>query len=149
MRERGEINIAIANYLDNYFRGYACLIRNDNKQVKHLDEIKHIIIGRWYYGLYLIAKDKLKVSAKADIKHKGYTCKKGKKKIKKTIYGIWELIDKKAKIKGINSYDFEKNGIDLFQLRNKYEYRGTNVTDTNFNLAKKIYEDMYNELQKL
>lgn len=52
------------------------------------------------------------------------------------VYG--NFIDKKAKIKGINSYDFEKNGIDLFQLRNKYEYRGTNVTDTNFNLAKNI-----------
>lgn len=141
MKERGEINIAIANHLDSYFRGYTCLIRNDNKQVKHLDEIKHIIIGRWYYGLYLIAKDKLK---KQYVSHIGHFSNK-KKKI---IYGIWERIDKKAKIKGIN-YDFEKNGADLFKLRNKYEYYGINVIDNDFNTAKKIYEDMYNELQKL
>lgn len=141
MRERGEINIAIANYLESSFNDYNNLNRNDKKQVQNLDEIKHIIIGRWYYGLYLIAKYKLNIQY---ISHKGYIDKTGNK-----IYGLWELIDKKAKIKGINSYDFEQNGIYLFQLRNKYEYYGTNVTDTNFNMAKKIYEDMYNELQKL
>lgn len=141
MRERGEINIAIANYLENSFNDYNNLNRNDNKQVQCLDEIKHIIIGRWYYGLYLIAKYKLK---KRYVSHIGYFSKK-KKKI---IHGIWECIDKKAKNNGI-TYNFEQNGIYLFQLRNKYEYYGTNVTDTNFNMAKKIYEGMYNELQKL
>lgn len=151
MKERGEINIAIANYLENNFNDYTNLNRNDGNQVQNLDEIKHIIIGRWYYGLYLIAKDKLKLHSRDNVKHKVYKvyiCKNGKKKLKEIIYGIWERINKKAKKNGI-TYDFEKNGIYLFQLRNKYEYRGTNVTDINFNMAKKIYEEMYNELQNL
>lgn len=140
MRERGEINISIANYLENNFNDYTNLNRNDNKQVQCLDEIKHIIIGRWYYGLYLIAKDKLNIQY---ISHKGYIDKKGNMK-----YGIWETIDQEAKKIGI-SYDFEKNGIDLFQLRNKYEYYGVNIVDNDFNTAKKIYKEMYNELRKL
>lgn len=136
MKERGEINIAIANHLDSYFRGYTCLIRNDNKQVKHLDEIKHIIIGRWYYGLYLMAKDKLTLPASDFIKHKGDNC-------------IWRRINKNPKNNKNCIYNFSKNGERLATLREKYEYTNYEVNDKDFNEAKKIYKDMYNGLQKL
>ena len=141
MRERGEINIAIANYFERTFNDYDNLNRNDDKQVQNLDEIKHIIIGRWYYGLYLIAKEKLGLSY---INHMGYINKYNKKKE----YGIWECLYQEAKKFGA-SYDFEKNGLDLFNLRNKYEYHNIKVTNKNFEKAKNIYNTMYFEFQNI
>lgn len=141
MRERGEINIAIANYLESSFNDYNNLNRNDNKQVQNLDEIKHIIIGRWYYGLYLIAKEKLGLPY---INHMGHINKYNKEKE----YGIWECLYQEAKKFGA-SYDFEKNGLDLFNLRNKYEYYNIKVTNKNFKQAKNIYDKMYIELQNI
>lgn len=141
MRERGEINIAIANYLESSFNDYNNLNRNDNKQVKNLDEIKHIIIGRWYYGLYLIAKEELGLPY---INHMGHINKYNKEKE----YGIWECLYQKAKKLGV-AYDFEKNGLDLFNLRNKYEYYNIKVTNKNFKQAKNIYDKMYIELQNI
>lgn len=136
MRERGEINIAIANYLENKFNDYTNLNKNDGNKVQCLDEIKHIIIGRWYYGLYLIAKAKLIVPASDFIKHKGNNC-------------IWRRINKNPKNNNNYIYNFSKNGERFATLREKYEYTNIKVTNKDFNAAKKIYKDMYNGLQKL
>ncbi|AEM23023.1 hypothetical protein Bint_2419 [Brachyspira intermedia PWS/A] len=140
MKDRGEINIAVANYFDNNFHDFSILNRRDGNNVQSKDELRHIIIGRWYYGLYLLAKEKL---GKQYISHTGYFDKNNKRKL-----GIWETLDDNAKIKGL-SYDFEKNGTLLFDMRNRYEYNGINVPDTMFQKAQTIYEDMYNELQNI
>ncbi|MEI0527441.1 hypothetical protein R4J00_02140 [Brachyspira intermedia] len=140
MKDRGEINIAVANYFDNNFNNFSILNRRDGNNVQSKDELRHIIIGRWYYGLYLLAKEKL---GKQYISHTGYFDKNNNR-----ILGIWENLDDNAKIKGV-SYDFEKNGTLLLNMRNKYKYNGVNVPDTMFKKAKTIYEDMYNELQNI
>ncbi|WP_096737518.1 hypothetical protein [Brachyspira sp. G79] len=55
MKKRGEVNIAIANYLYNNFNfvsDHIAININNN-------DLRHIIISRWYYGVYLIAKNYL------------------------------------------------------------------------------------------
>lgn len=140
MRDRGEINIAVANYFDNNFNNFSSIIRRDGNTLQSKDELKHIIIGRWYYGLYLLAKEKLGIQY---ISHTGYFDKNNNR-----VLGIWETLDDNAKRKGV-SYDFEKNGTLLFDMRNRYEYNGINVPDTMFKKAQTIYEDIYNELQNM
>ena len=55
MKKRGEVNIAVVNYLDSNSNN---IVKNINNNLKS-EDINHIIIGRLYYGIYLIAKDYL------------------------------------------------------------------------------------------
>ena len=60
MKRRGKVNIDTADYLYNNAND---IIREVNNNKSYLsnnlnsEDINHIIIGRWYYGLFLIAKD--------------------------------------------------------------------------------------------
>lgn len=137
MKDRGEINIAVANYFDNNFNNFSSITRKDGNTLQSKDELKHIIIGRWYYGLYLLAKEKLGITNK--INHRSYN----------SSIGIWERLYHYAKNKTTNLYNFKQYGETLFLLRNKYEYNKIKVTNKQFNIAKTIYEEMYEKINQL
>ncbi|MEI0610071.1 hypothetical protein [Brachyspira pilosicoli] len=137
MKNRGEVNIAVANYFNNNFCNFSSIQRRDVNIIPSKDDLKHIIIGRWYYGLYLLAKEKLGLTCK--INHRSFGIEKG----------IWERLYHYAKNKTTTPYNFKQYGERLFLLRNKYEYNKLKVTDNEFNIAKNIYEEMYEKINKL
>ncbi|MBW5381893.1 hypothetical protein [Brachyspira pilosicoli] len=138
MRRRGNINIIIANYLDNNFEFMSDItdININNK------ELRHIIISRWYYGVYLIAKDYLInnficTDDKSNFHHKTNE--------DAHIYSIWHRIGNVQN--GIFHSDLIQ-GEQLAKLREDYEYTGNLCNDTDFNNAKRIFNEIYEILNR-
>lgn len=157
MKRRGKVNIDTADYLYNNAND---IIREVNNNKSYLsnnlnsEDINHIIIGRWYYGLFLIAKDYLvnNINYIAKCKNKNNcfwnikkNCrarclvhknpyksnnvfiKKGGNKNSKYIFWIWEETANEIKTLSNKIRNrFLQSSIELIKLREKYEYYGSN-----------------------
>lgn len=132
MKKRGEVNIAIANYLYDNFN----LISNDLDIGLHSEDIRHIIISRWYYGLYLIAKDYL-VNIKGIVDLSTYFKHKSNKEY--DIKSIW------SRLAGFfeEYYNDIIQGEELARLREYYEYSGILCQKIDFDNAKRIFDEIY------
>lgn len=126
MKDRAEVNIKIANYL------------NENLQLPNIkkQDIRHIIIGRWYYGLFLIAKNYL-IDNKKCIDSPNYFHHKSNEE--NSIYSIWHRVGNEVK----DSYNDIKQGEILATLRERYEYSGDLCSEDDFNNAERIFNEIY------
>ncbi|MEI0510248.1 hypothetical protein [Brachyspira intermedia] len=140
MKRRGEVNIGMANYL---YKNSNNIVKNINSNLNS-EDINHIIIGRLYYGVYLIAKDYLinncnyvskcikrntcdfyknNICDLECLKHKTYiNVKKNKHKP-----SLWEEL-----ANNINQFPINENkntiqtyGENFAELRESYEYHPT------------------------
>lgn len=158
MKKRGEVNIGMADYL---YKNSNDIIKNINSNFNP-EDINHIIIGRWYYGLFLITKNYLinnchyissckkkskcpyssKGTCNAEcLLHKGTKFKKKSKKKNKYIYikkpSIWEILcNKMSTISQKDKNNLKSRGIELAKLREKYEYSGNNCSVNEIKLAE-------------
>ncbi|MEI0493743.1 hypothetical protein R4J17_15000 [Brachyspira intermedia] len=132
MKKRGEINIGIANYLYSNSKN---ILTNSNNNNLNSDNIKHIIIGRWYYGLYLIAKNYLIENnvCTDDISNFHHKTNENAH-----IYSIWHRIGMKLK-----SYNDIIQGEELARLREYYEYSGILCQQIDFDNAERIFNEIY------
>lgn len=147
MERRANINIQVANHLSTLYNAdlgkcqnnISNCLKNCN-EIKNHDDIGHIIIGRWYYGVYLLAKDKLvqnSLQKESDvIRHKGKN-------------SIWNLL--------LSHYDgkFTKilqRGVQLAKKREHFEYNSYKCSVDDLlefrELFNKIYEVLKNEQYK-
>lgn len=152
MKKRGEVNIGMANYL---YRNSNDIIKNINSNFKP-EDINHIIIGRLYYGIYLIAKDYLinncnyvsrcikrntcdfyknNICDLECLKHKTYTKKNNYKP------SLWEEL-----ANNINKFPMYENkitiqtcGEDFAELRESYEYHPTYCSKSRVAKANSFY----------
>ncbi|ADG71474.1 hypothetical protein [Brachyspira murdochii] len=132
MKKRGEVNIAIADYLyDNFnFVSNHITINIENS------DLRHIIISRWYYGLYLIAKDYL-VNIKGIVDLSKYFKHKSNKE--HDIKSIWSRL-----ADFFEEYHSDiLQGEELARLREYYEYSGNLCSDIDFNNARRIFNEIY------
>lgn len=163
MKNRGKVNIDTAYYLYNNSASIISTINSNNNYCNNKlqnEDINHIIIGRWYYGLFLIAKDYLinnlnyiancreknkckfydmqnNTSCIAQcLKHKGYTSKKYNIHIE----SIWNILANMSSIK--NKKLFGSNGKELAKLREKYEYFGVVCNFNTLKIAKSYFENI-------
>lgn len=142
MKRRGEVNIGMANYL---YKNSNDIVKNINSNF-HPEDINHIIIGRWYYGLFLISryylvnkcnyinncnkKKSCKIYKKAlknncgckakCLTHKGYHDKENNIHIK----SIWEIVSSSLSplTDSVSRNTLKVSGYELAKLREKYEY---------------------------
>lgn len=166
MKTRANINIEMANHLNNLSDDDISVIGNSNV-IKNHDDIGHIIIGRWYYGLFLLAKDKLinthsfiKNCSKQDtchyaIKLSGSACNadcfKHKTRYKIDRDGkyypagksIWLHISQQYSTKTRKLKAIER----LVKMREEFEYNGCICTDSDIRKAKKLFEGVINVLK--
>ncbi len=141
IRARGRVNIEVAKHLwrqreVGLIGGEAC-------------EINHIIIGRLYYGLYLLAKAKLTETLGVDeidgvmYKHKPYLNRK-------TGFQVWNNVIWNELAKVYND-SFRKvfiyNGLGLAEQREKFEYSGHNCSDKHLKKAYKYFISIYRILR--
>lgn len=167
MKKRGKVNIDTGYYLYNNSRYIINDINSNNNYLGNKlqnEDINHIIIGRWYYGLFLIAKDYLinnlnyiiNCSEKNKckfynmqnnttciaqcLKHKGYTNKRNNVYIE----SIWSILANNTS--SINNKKlFGSNGKELAKLREKYEYFGSFCDFNTLKRAKSYFEAMKKE----
>ncbi|KLI13517.1 hypothetical protein [Brachyspira hyodysenteriae] len=148
MKNRGKVNIDTADYLYNNRQTFINCINKFNN-----DDINHIIIGRWYYGVFLLAKDYL-IS-------KGYSqhCNKDFRGQPCTIknctlqclahkgnrYSIWSVLVTYAK----KNKALATNGTQLAQLREKYEYSAELCGINELKNAKRYFENIKSIIEKL
>lgn len=132
MKRRGEVNIAVANYLYYNFNS----ISNDADMVLNSEDIRHIIISRWYYGLYLIAKDYL-VNIKGIVVKSNYF--KHKSNNSHNIISIWCNLANYFQ----EYYDDIIQGEELAKLRERYEYSGNLCRKEEFDNAERIFNEIY------
>lgn len=138
--DKGLTNIAIAFYLEkdlkreieNYKNIKTC-----NGLCVVSSDINHIIIGRFYYGIYLIAKSKL------GYKNDGYAKHKSNKQ--KKIDSVWcELA---------NHYDDNFRckiityGENLAKKRERFEYKSYKCCHEELQLAKEYFNYIYRILK--
>ncbi|WP_295156789.1 hypothetical protein [uncultured Brachyspira sp.] len=145
MKNRGRVNIDTADYLyDNTQIFINCINKCNN------DDVNHIIIGRWYYGVFLLAKDYLisnGYSQHCNKNFRGKPCKikncnleclthKGKNN------SIWlTLVNYANKNKSLAT-----NGKQLAQLRENYEYSGRICDKNALNKAKNYFNKILKDL---
>lgn len=132
MQKRGMINIDFANYLEADTDLFKSIYKDKT-------DMYHIIIGRWYYGVYLLAKSKLNCSNEEDVPHTTYT---------KDKLGIWERIAIKSGHPRA-SVILKEKGEGLYRDRNKYEYTGRRIDNVTLEEIRKNFMEVYNALQKI
>ncbi len=130
MKEKGIKNIEIADYLHEN-----CL--DSFKEC----ELYSVIVNRWYYGFYLIAKSDL---AKKYLESRyGHTHYRVGKERKNKVLGIWELI-----ARNYDEYSVHGAGDGLFQIRNTFDY-SESQSQEDFQRAaelRKELEDIFNKI---
>lgn len=162
MKNRGEVNISFADYL--YHNRDILNIKKIGMKYIEVDDINHLIIGRWYYGLFLIAKDYL-VNVEKYITNCNNTncpycnignycngrCFKHKYNQKVHAHSIWHIIGKLKKFNG--KYADIIKGERLAKMREKYEYYNIDnksndciCSVSDLNNAKTIFKEIYNAL---
>lgn len=164
MEKRAEVNIKIANHLNDLTQEEICTTYNN---IQNNADIRHIIIGRWYYGLFLLAKHKLindynfvknctekntchhytKMNGICNakcLKHKSYwrTPKNGTSYMGKL--SIWGHIANKYPPEKRKSI---KRGEELASLREKFEYNGEECQDSHMKKATKYFEGVINGIK--
>lgn len=164
MESRSEVNIAFADYLYSN-----CDILNTKKlkNGKYIttEDINHIIIGRLYYGVFLLAKYRLindfdfiknctgRNNCKyiQNNKYCNGLCLKHKSNPKYKIESIWNKIGK-----NLNKHSDTIKGEELARMRERYEYCNTLIPNPRedyscsakeLKRAKKLFEVIYNALR--
>ncbi|AEM20655.1 hypothetical protein Bint_0019 [Brachyspira intermedia PWS/A] len=131
MKRRGEVNIVVADYLDNKFIPDTVDINITSY------DLRHIIISRWYYGVYLIAKNYLINNLICTDDKKNFHHKTNEDK---HIFSIWHRI---ANTNNGNFHSDLIQGEKLAELREYYEYSGNLCNDTDFDNARRIFNEIY------
>lgn len=171
MKIRGKVNIDIADYLYNNSNGIIKDINNNKNYLSNnlnCEDINHIIIGRWYYGLFLIAKDYLVNNInyitkcknknnclwnrKNDCRARCLVHKNPHKNINapikksgnkyKYVFWIWKETANEMKTLSDKTKirnTFLTNSRELINLREKYEYYGYNCNSNILNNAKNYF----------
>lgn len=168
MEKRGKVNIDIAEYLCNNLNDIIKDINNNKNYLSNnlnCEDINHIIIGRWYYGVFLIAKSYLvnnmsyitkcknknncfwninnSCCARCLVHKKPYkninvVVGKNGNKYYKYVFWIWKETANEIKTLS-NKNAFLNNSRELINLREKYEYYGYNCHSNILNLAKNYF----------
>ncbi|WP_157150155.1 hypothetical protein [Brachyspira sp. SAP_772] len=145
MKNRGKINIDTADYLYNNRQTFINYINKSN-----YDDINHIIIGRWYYGVFLLAKDYLiskGYSQHCNKDFRGQLCTIKNCNLqclahKGNRYSIWAVLVTYAK----KNKALATRGTQLAQLRENYEYSGKLCNQNVLNLAYNYFTKILNDL---
>lgn len=162
MKKRGEVNIGMADYL---YKNSNDIIKNINSNFKP-EDINHIIIGRWYYGLFLISRYYLVNKCNyINNCNKKKSCKIYKKALKNNcgcmakclthkgfhdnvnnihIKSIWEIVSSSltSLTNSINKNALKTAGYELAKLREKYEYYGDICTINELIKAKNYFDQI-------
>ena len=146
---RSKINMDTADYLYNNRQTFInCINSSDN------DDINHIIIGRWYYGVFLLAKDYLINKGYHNNCNKQYrnnSCTKQDCNLECLTHkgrnnSIWNTLGKYLKC---NKKMLISQGIQLAQLREKYEYSTELCGINELKNAKRYFENIKSIIEKL
>lgn len=147
MKNRGKVNIDTADYLYNNAQTFINCINSSNN-----DDINHIIIGRWYYGVFLLAKDYLMSNGYNKHCNKSFRGKHCERKDcnleclthKGNAYSIWSVLVSYAN----KNKSLASNGRQLAQLRENFEYSGNICNNNALNKAKNYFNKILKEIKK-